>query len=303
MENKIDKYWLNLDPNTFIFEGCSEFVLYNADFKTIVKIAKTETINRLMYGFLNVNNLYTLLVSDNDLDNPEINNFISILRQNFMGDVFYTAVTKPITIPPVMKCHSTLRGDIKNENLLSMLNELTFYINGSCDKECLHCSEYCKQFLSCHKNSGYLRFTDIKNIIINVTRIVPSLKINICGGNLSDYSDINDLVLFFRIKNINAHFYINYTNLTCDFVEKINSKNITLHVLVNFPVSNNILFDKIAFLGKVRCNIVYNFILTSDEDIVTLDKLSNCYSINNYQVIPFYTGNNLSFFHNSGRFL
>ena len=289
---------LSLDPNVFIFKGSSEFVLYNSELKTIVRIEKSDIINKIFNEFLNINNLYTVVLSDNMLNDTTVKDLILELQKNYMGDIFYDAEVKPITIPPVMKCHEALNGNMDNGNLLSLLNELTFYLIGDCDRNCCGCESYYKQFVFCRKNSGYLNVLYIKNLIERVIKVVPSLRINVCGGNIFKYPDLDELLSYFAVNGLKVNFYINNFNINIGskILQKILLDNFVIHVLVNFPIIEDIFFNIVSMLRNVSNRVVYKFILTSENDIMELESVIKKFSIVDYIMVPFYNGSNISFF-------
>lgn len=296
MDDILNECQLSMDPNVFIFEGVSEFLFYNSELKTRVVVNKSNIINPIIYRFLDVDNLYTISLNKNESSNPEVLKLIRLLREHYMCDVFYGCNVKPVTIPPVMKCHEEHRGNIDNGKIYSLINEITFFINGQCNLNCLNCKEYNKQFLFCYKNSGFLRFNKIKEILEKIINVSNLSKLNFCGGNIMLYPELDKLFSFLQSLQCKSNFYIFYKNWDNNLLNKILHINSLLHIFVDFPIDDNIIKNILYHISSIQERVVFNFIITSEENITELNAVLNNYPIEIYNLFPFYNGNNIIFF-------
>ena len=296
MKQNQTTYWLSILPSTFIFEGDKYVLFYETYFKKKIITKKTNNIEKIRKKIQNINQLYCVLINQKDLEQSDIKDWIKQMSNNYMAELYPAICSKPVTIPPIMKCHEELRGDINESNILVLLNELTFHINGLCSQKCDLCSKYKKQFNCCYKNQGELPLEAIKNILNSILYTTPSLKINFNGGNIFLYSQIMDLLEYLKQNQLKSNIYLHYINWNENYYQDIYSCNIYLHIFVNFPIQVDFLKILISHNKELDKRIKFNFIITSEEEIETLQIIINQFKIENYSVLPFYDGTNQPFF-------
>ena len=94
-----------------------------------------------------------------------------------------------------MKCHADKSKEdimhMQGTDVMQILNEITFHLNGECHQQCEFCLDYYKQFNCCYKDKGELPIKDVIRIIDNVIYGSIANKINFSGGNIFLYSKID----------------------------------------------------------------------------------------------------------------
>ena len=290
-------YWFCLNPGVFIFIGAKNILFYDADLKTKVVVEKTKKVESLVQMLLEINQLYCVEIGIEEMNQQEVLSLIYQLRNHYMADLYPATMNfKPIVIPPIVKCHEDLRGSIAQSNILALLNELTFYVNGTCEQKCKFCTEYRRQFHHCYKNNGELPMETIRGILNQVLHTASSLKINFNGGNIFQYSQIKELLEFLKSTQMKSNIYLYYTNWNeCYFNDMLND-NIYLHISVDFPVQLHKLREILKHSKKLNDRLKLRFIVRGEKEIEMLEDVIDEIDTDDYFLIPFYDGANLSFF-------
>lgn len=173
--------------------------------------------------------------------------------------------------------------------------QITFYINGYCEKNCQHCHEYFRQVEFCYKFDEELDFVKIK------TSIIQSLKhniarINIVGGNIYDYTYFNSLVEFLKSIPTKIMFYNNYLNCTSEIDNKlISQENFFITYLIPPPFDRVLISNIIRFCGS-QSKVWLSFIITNEEEYNEASIISKQLALTNYSILPFFNKNNYTFF-------
>jgi pseudo-rSAM protein len=296
-------FWLAIEPYVFIFKGKEEYILYNTfSHKSLtVSIQNIEVID-LLDTLLNIDNMYTTHIIQERLLKLEIFNFIFKLRKGFFGDIYPTSLIeqKPISIPPVLSVKNSIENITKDEELdkketyLNFLHELTIYLNGECDKQCKYCNAYHKQFLFCTQTNTYFSKEEIDLLLLNIGETNIS-KINLVGGNILKYNNLHYLLS--QIKLYNIGLYIYYKNVDFNIIKEISLyDNLFIYLLISITeIDNNELYELISQFVQIN-NLCFNFIITSEKDKNMIDTLVEHFSMQSYNILPFYDGNNIDFF-------
>lgn len=80
-------YWFYLEPYTFIMEGWQGMMTYNTLNGAIVKDKHIQKIQTLLKQLQLPSNGYCTLVNEVQLENKEIQSFITEIRNTFSGDL------------------------------------------------------------------------------------------------------------------------------------------------------------------------------------------------------------------------
>ncbi len=297
-KNVSNQYYFLLEPSVFVFERKNEVLFYDSVSKKRLCVEKNDKIGKMLETILSPDSMYGTPVTGEDLNDKAFQHLIVKLREQYMGDLFPLAERLPVVVPPFFKSHADMRAKDENqeEDTMLLLNELTFYLNGVCRQECAHCKEYVQQFTHCFKNEGELEFDKVKNLIGRVLPIVPSLKLNFCGGNVLAYSQIERLFSFLSETQIRSNLYIHYLNWEENRLKDFPDCNLCLHIMVHFPVQWEQI-EKIITQGEAvseRCH--FSFVVESEKDIEALQSKESVLECLDYSIQPFYNGHNVHFF-------
>lgn len=296
MKNHSNKYWFYLEPSVFIFNKEKNVLFYDSDSKCRVLCSKNNKIEFLVNSLLQLDNLYGISLGDSDLEDDELSNLINSLRKQYMADLLPSTEINPVVVPPVMKCHVDQRNEIQNIDVMPLLNELTLYVNGSCQQECEHCKEYIHQFGFCHKNKEELNFLEIKELIHNILATITTLKLNFNGGNIFRYSQINELLKHLKETQINSSIYVHYLNWDSSFYKLISQCNIYTHIYVTSPINWEAIQSIFLQYKDIPERIKFIFAAEDEDEFESLQYKIKELNINKYSVFPFYNGYNKPFF-------
>ena len=297
MKDILQECWLYIEPTVFIFKETDKYLFYDSESKKKIVFIKTNTIEKIVNSLLDLDNLYCVLLPNNILEEKDVVYLISQLRQAYMCDIIPTTKTKPVVIPPVMKCHAE-KQENKGHELTPLLSEITFYVNGYCDLSCKHCSEYYRQFKSCYKNKGELSFEEIKKVIGRILPMAHKVTLNFNGGNILHYSQINKLFDFLQTIQLKSNIHINYLNLEKEISIPSFQSHIYLHLYITFPLNIELVHYIIYILKKKISNICFIFIVEKESDVENAQNLVTKFKLEQYVFMPFYNKCNKSFFEN-----
>lgn len=270
-------YWLILYPNIFIWTKKNQVLLYNSETGEKYLSILNDKIEQICKSIKKIRNLFSVKIS---LSNDEIcNNWIENICRKKMGEIIplITSSSKPVSIPPI-----PMVGD-KNVNL-THLNEISIYIGGTEERE----NSYYKQFLHPIKCIDILSVEKIDIFLSKVTGYNLQI-INIVGADsLSDHAamELSNIIMKY---NIETNFITRVDNI--DFYIKFYSQNCNATLVV---VSHSL--DEYNSYEDIRmrfCNI--------KNEIIVTDEMSYYLLMNNkckdeFDIVPFFTGDNKDFF-------
>lgn len=297
MKNESSKYWFYLEPSVFIFSKGDKVLFYDSDLKSKVLCNKNDKIESLVCSLLELDNLYGMGLANSDLEDDEVSKLIKNLREQYMADLLpFAGVNPPVVIPPVMKCHADQRSEMQETEVMPLLNELTFYLNGACLQECVHCKDYLHQLGFCYKNKEELKFREVKDLLHKVLATTPTLKLNFMGGNIFCYTKINELLTHLYQTQTKSNIYVHYLNWDSSFYNQLALCNIYTHIDVTFPVDWNIIKDiSIQHEGRPK-RIKFRFVVENEEEFEILQYKIQELGIERFSIVPFYNNHNYTFF-------
>ena len=294
--DKLPHKWFCLEPTTFIFKDSTNYLLYNSESGEKAIYTRTNQLDKFMEQIQNVNNMYCVSIKNFSSDS-EVMNLIYTLRNKYMGDIVVSN-TNPVCIAPIFKCHSDKpKDDIfysLGASIMSLVNEMTFYINGQCSQNCNSCNKYYKQFVCCHKSNNRLKLEDIISKIEHYSS-TSFVKTNICGGNIFSYEKFNELISYLHTNNVKSNFYFNYLNWNEKYITLLDSYLFYFHIHVNFPIVDESLKKIMNSIEQVKSKVHFIFIVNSDKEYELADELISQYKLDWVEILPFYN-ENLSFF-------
>ena len=282
---KNNDYWFTIEPYTYVYFQKNEMLFFNTLDGSILK-TRNKSVIKLVKDTVSETNLSVSYLSKKKLDENDISAFINELRELFMGDIIEIGHSsyKPIQFISQInilnynkkKQEYLFFSELDKKNLISYLDELTILINGS-----EHFSEFTKQTWYYNypysSNDCFLDFEAIKRVGKEIEGSNLS-SIKIIGSDFMSHPQINDIIEYFKPLSVKMD-YIQYNAL--------NISDLTTSVIYDLEFVKN---NKIGF----RDNVSYSFIVTKDEDLSFLDSLTE--KLEDFIIIPYFTGNNLSFF-------
>jgi len=273
-----------------------EFPIGNNYFKYLIKRIKSKK------------ELRTILINNALLRSNSLIEFFEQLRNKFMGDflIFDETKNKPFQLVPSVKIEQNIKILKKDpyrsegENIGSYVNEVSIFLNNTCDLNCNFCENGFKQTLLCTKNGSYDKHFDIE-LLLNILESFFSnkkLRINFVGGNILKYSNIHDLAKYLKTKKSQNNFYIHYLNVIKELskIDQIISENSVIYLIFSKPL----IFTKINYLSiyfyKKKIPFKLLFVVQDEEDLEEIKHIIGKLNIQNYILKPYFNGENLEFF-------
>ncbi|MDR0604730.1 MAG: hypothetical protein LBG80_10545 [Bacteroidales bacterium] len=133
------KHWFTLHGNTFLWLKDNTGLVYNAENKTQFIFPLSDKIEQKCHQLLKIDNLYTIELTDEAINDDEINQWINSLVSIQAGYLSLNVEfdKRPVSLKPVLKVQDNKKYYEEQHKLgfkgkiLQNLHELTFYINGS----------------------------------------------------------------------------------------------------------------------------------------------------------------------------
>ena len=296
MKNNINKQWLSINNWVYVSIMSDEVLLYNTQNGQFI-----TTINRNHIDFIKQlherNKLGTILIEDIYLVDSDLRVFIDEAQQKKIFSLFEYNENqpKPIQLMPVLNIQRDVEKLKKEtdrslgEDIIYYLTGLNLFVNNQCALKCNFCEDAVKQFSCCTSQTADISI-DISVIQSIATQIknTSAVNININGGNIFEYPEIQRIQDIFSKKNI--YYWFNYSNFQPDI---INSKA-NFEVLIDFPVKMKSLYTCVNGLPKETSR--FHFIVSAVEDIENAQTIINELSILNVEYHPFFNGKNRVFF-------
>lgn len=290
------RYLLYFEPYVFIFKNGVDYLIYNTLNSFYYRILQSQELGSILDILSDPDNGYSIILNEHDLLNLEIRNLISFLRKSFSGDcvILEDEIYKPFIFKPVLFLNSdilkrnNIEKDYDGEMVSRNLDEITLFFPIQCNLDCYNCGKYHKQFLHCYKQkSETLSKYEYEKLFDDICFSGVS-KINLVGDQ-SVLKYANDLLGI----ELNIYVYIPYKK--CDDAFMHDALGLGINLIIN--VHQEDIDKELSYfiLRYKNTKIEYHFIITDKSDIEKINTLSNIESINK-SMLPFYTGDNISFF-------
>lgn len=294
------KHWLYLEPYCYLNSDERSGVIHNLLDKSIKIFDISPDVACLMTSLRDYNNGYCIQIDEKMLSKNSVVAFICDLRELFCGDILdcENHREKPFVFYPKLKILKDKSDKIHiGENILYKLKELYLFINGSCEFNCIDCDKIHKQTFHCTKASGILNIKDIQRVITTLEESNLK-KIHITGGDIFSHPDLDNFIDMLNGINCEKVYYVHYKNFM-KFKDEINTilrGNVSIRVLVNFPIDetifNNLIGDNIT-IKRFDAKII--FMISSYDNFIDYNKLNLGINSN---IVPYYNGFNYDFFEN-----
>lgn len=308
MIKKTRQWWLCIETYVHISLKKRSLLLYNSLSGKALEYSGDEKILTLVKKLKSPRNLQVILLTEKELNDPVISQFVYDLRRHFMGDLIDTSYSegKPIQMMPITKIHQDANflksKDERSvgEGLLDNLNQISLYINNECEQNCDICSKGYRQFPCCtikNNGKGELDIENIKKLFDEISGRPPA-NLNILGGNIFAYSKFIELTG--RINRLSPQiiYYCNYLNVNQKSrnLRFLNPGTSSLKILVHFPINEEKLKTALEIVKNSNLNSRFVFIVQSEEEFEKSSAVISSLGIDNPDFQPFFNGENLDFF-------
>jgi len=289
------KHWFTLHCDTFLWLKVDRGLVYNAENKTKFLFSLSDKIAKICCQLLKTTNLYTAELTDEDINDDEINQWINSLIYMQAGHLTFDVEfdKRPISLKPILKVQDNKNYYEKQHELgfkgkiLQNLHELIFYINGSEYGN----NEYFRQTVFPSKNCQVLSESKILSFIKN-SRTIYLNNINIVG-NLFTYPDFEKFIVNISDFSIPCTIYL----MLQDFLDNLfQIKSINWQEHIRFNILADSVFD-VSFINDINLPFSITALVFSDCDFTEfstlLDRILETHEI---KAVPLYNKKNLRFF-------
>ena len=294
-------YWLYINPHVYCVLKDTQALLYNTHSGEKMEIADREIIT-LLQLLHKKENLGAIYCKGEVLANKPYNDFVVEFCKMDMGNIVdvLQLSEKPIQLMPVLNLQRDIEKLQKNEErstgeeVLHYLQEVNIYLHTICRRNCSLCSEYFRQNLCCKKTSATCSNTldiSILQNLLNQIRYGAVGKLNLLGGDVSDYPYYQELPALLTDFKERVHIWIQYANVTTN--QTIFS-DFLYDIPVTFPLDKTAWNRCLALLKNKQAK--YHFYITNVEEYNEAEKLIEESEIEKYAIHPIYTKENLDFF-------
>jgi pseudo-rSAM protein len=270
------EYWFTIEPYVYTTFAGNSALLYNTLDGVAIEISDSELIDLTRQVYEKENNGMALLKGE-QLKNPQILSFITNLRDKFMGDIVDTSLSsgKPIQLTPLL-------------NIQSEVSRLKKSPDNSVGKNLM---KYLREVV--------LDFTDSDSIPTNafirfVSQIAGVVKIQLI--DIWNFSKAEELLLVLSDFRPHKEIITSYRKITEEKLNQIPKGNFSLKTVVDFPFDNQQWEKSEKWVLNKNIPVKFEFAVSSEQDYEVAEQIIEKYKLENCQIHPVFTGNNLSFF-------
>lgn len=290
----IGRYWFYLEYYTYIKTTKSEAIMLNTIDNSYI-LSKDERIIFLIEKIEETKMQGGLMIDfENDYKDKIYHSFFNKIRNKYMGDIISDKLfnNPPFQFqykPFINNTYSTNRNQDYLNNLVFSIN---IHVTNLCTSNCKLCNKYYKQFYSCTKylEGDYISEKSLENIFSNSYTNLNN--INILGGNLSLYTNIDLLFKYLEGYNNICHAYFNIENINSITPQIISFFKEKIHLIIDFSKISTYSLDKIH---KHLKSFIIDFIITDENSYNLAIECISLYKIERFTINPLFH-NNISFF-------
>lgn len=291
----MNKHWFTLHGDTFLWLKENTGLVYNAENKNRLIFPLSDKIEKICHQLLEIENLYTVELTDTDINDEEINQWMHSLMDIQAG---YMSLNiefdrRPVSLKPILKVQDNRKYYEEQQELgfkgkiLQNLHELTFYMNGTEYGS----DEYFRQTIFPVKSCQILDDSKIRSFIKDSRSFYLS-NINFVG-NIFSYPGFERLINDISAYSIQSTIHI----IIKDLLDNIQDmKDIEWPIHTRFNILVDTVFD-VSYLQNISFPFSITVFVISENDFMQFSNMFETFSENtNIRFIPLYNKENLSFF-------
>jgi pseudo-rSAM protein len=301
----MNKYWFYLEPYTYVFLQSKEFLIYNCLNNESKLFNRSGTLANIIDQLVLYENMYCLELNEDMIREKTVNEFISFVRSSFSGDLILSdKVHRPAIFTPALKIYgkkfdpNTTGYQNESKEIDFSLNEIFLYIGGDNPSSSLADIEVYKQFDFCKKTEGaFLPFKKL-SFFLDSLKSWHIQNLNILGGNIFTYPDLEVLVNELDKLQFTIRLYINYRDIPEDiqYSQFLKSDKFILKILVDGPIFHKKLEEIMLSLKENNCRYEFLFTVTSISEYNKVGLIISKYNLEQFEIKPVFTGSNINFF-------
>lgn len=268
--DKANNYWFVLEPYVYSHIIEDQILLYNTLDRSVIETESHE-VKIFLQELLKEENGGICILSNEQYNKKDINEFIYNVREKFMGDIINVNLSKrkPIQILPYVDFLNRKRlkdGFLRVDNILQLLFDVTFEID---------------------------QYTDINGLISFIKTLPNNIHLNFKIDSNKKPS-IEDLFLYLNQIDSDKNILCKYKNIftsNCIFPNNFHYK-----IFIDFPLDKYLWDQAINKLNQQRLPYRLIFEINETNNIEQSERLIQQYQINKYHFLPVYTKGNIDFF-------
>ena len=294
-------YWLYVEPHVYCCIKNGQALLYNTHTGIIMETGAMENIT-LLQSLHEKKNLGTIYCTGKQLIKEPFQSFVVEFCKKGMGNIVdvMPLPEKPVQLMPILNLQRDMNrlqkeGErFRGEEILHYLHGVNIYLNSGCQRYCPFCSDYFRQSLCCraayNDHPKSMEIFAFKNILHQI-RYGAVGRINLLGGNITEYPYYNELPDLLTDFKAHVHIWNHYTNF--ETYQPI-FPGFHYDIPVTFPVNKKAWSHCLKLFKDTQ--VKYHFHITNTEEYEETETLIEKNEINDYAIHPIYTKTNLHFF-------
>lgn len=299
----MERYWLRLFPDTFLWSKNGQSLIYNVKNKISFCIENTDRVKELTDQLLDLLNLYCVELSEEDLGNSNLKKFIGNVKSISSGEIIKAieGEPKPIVLVPILNLQSDverLRKDSPlsvGEHVLNYLHSVTLYLDNSvpCD------NPYFYKFTDRPRPDYLLEFKKINKFLNNI-EVSAIGQINIVSERVTDYPEFDLLINELDRLHLKKNFHVNDSSFehNLQLLNFLISDQYYLTIFVNNNFKRKKIEAIVSLIGNNKKQVEWQFFITSEKEYKLVAEVIEELNLGNTNIKPLYTGQNLQFFEN-----
>ncbi len=274
------KVWLYLEPYTFIWNQSESAYIYNSLSGQGFNFFHSPETFDIAKNVLNLDNLYSVEIDEQLLNFPKVNEFITQIKNLTVGNLL---PYKPIVFPPLLNLQSDIERLKKDESRsigemsLNYLHSLNIKVDLK-NKAPKYWEKYTR----------FIRSIEKCNIV----------QLNLQGDNISNNNRSDVFLKELNNLNLRKTFLLSIDQTSESLLKWLteNLNNFNIKILVEVKFNKSQFFKYIESYKNIRNNLHWKFFVYSEFDYDKTNAVIEEYNLQNTEIKPIYTGNNLKFF-------
>jgi pseudo-rSAM protein len=237
-----------------------------------------------------------------------VSDFVTLIRFSFCGDLIDKKIHshKPVIIYPSLNINEDVYRDLNSINnyerlgnkIVNNLTDVSIYLGGECDNNCIYCDEKFKQIKWCNRSKNILNFDELCVFLSNL-KSSPISSLSFYGGNPFSCPFWQPLLLELRKYTFDKFFYFDYRLLSNkeDKIRELIDLNYNVVILIGSGSPNEWegLTKKSLALNTCK-KIKFVFSIENDSDFSIVSDFIFRNNWKNVQILPYYNKYNKFFF-------
>lgn len=276
IENVNKSYWFVIESYVYVGLSSNFVVLYNTLDGVSIESSNNDVVS-LMRENLKKENNGVLLLSNEILQNTDIKNFIHNLRENFMGDIIDSALSKgkPVQLHPIFNFSDfsdlqlyKRQSFSSDRNLNDIISEITIHMDISAIMD---------------------------ELIPFLLLLPPHVTINLLfESHISDIAIIDNLLPVLRNRQSVKKLICSYKYVA--YLPKEKENNFYYNIVIDFPIDKHLLQDCRNFLYANNLQHKVVFKVASEADYQAVENIAENYNFVDYAILPIFNTKNIDFF-------